>query len=69
MTVILHGVDVAEFVALFLRKREELYLSKGHRRSYALLTEWARQWTETTWPDKAHEERMKCWHELLAYVP
>ncbi len=69
MTVILHGVDVAEFVALFLRKRKELYLSKGRDARIRPLNEWVGQWIETTWPDKSREERMKCWHELLTYVP
>ena len=66
--MMLHGVDVEAFVALFKRQREQLYLKHGVAYPIAPLSRWADAWMRETWPDKMHEERLKCWHELLGYV-
>ena len=66
----LHGVNVADFVTLFRKKRKDLYLKddNGYGRTIAELTRWSDGWIAQTWPDTDHNERMKWWHELLAFV-
>ena len=72
MTVpeLLHGVNVADFVRLFKRQRQDLYLGndKGLGRPIGELTRWCERWVAETWPGASRDEQLKQWHELLAHV-